>query len=101
MAETIGARKANPDYHVKEINDEPDCLTIIVDRCVSSDIANALNCPEVGTLRCDHCLGGYPTIEERVNSEFMRLHTIAKSDDCCDFMFYKNGKYPFNNSKNK
>ncbi len=92
---------ANKDYHVKEIKDEPDCLTIIVDRCVSCEIANALHCPEVGMLGCDHDLAGYPVIEDKVNSEFRRLHTIAKGDDCCDFMFFKKGKCSIDASKNK
>jgi len=93
--------KANDDYHVKEIKDEPDCLTVIVDRCISVDIANALECPEVGMLGCDHDVAGYPYIEDKVNSEFRRLHTIAKGDEVCDFMFYKKGSCPFDASKNK
>ena len=76
----IAMFKANDDYHVKEIKDEPDCLTIIVDRCISVDIANALECPEVGMLGCDHDVAGYPYIEDKVNSEFRRQHTIAKGD---------------------
>ncbi len=88
-------------YHVKEIKDDPDCLTIIVDRCISCEIANALNCPEVGMLGCDHDVAGYPVIEDRVNSEFRRLHTIAKGDDICDFMFFKKGTCPFDASRNK
>ncbi len=89
------------DYNVKEIKDEPDCLTVIVDRCVSVEIANALGCPEVGMLGCDHDVAGYPYIEDKVNSEFRRLHTIAKGDDVCDFMFFRKGKCPFDASKNK
>ena len=91
----------NDDYHVKEIKDEPDCLTVIVDKCVSVEIANALDCPEVGMLGCDHDVAGYPYIEDKVNSEFRRLHTIAKGDEVCDFMFFKKGKCPFDASKNK
>ena len=93
--------KANDDYHVKEIKDEPDCLTVIVDRCVSVDIANALKCPEVGMLGCDHDVAGYPYIEDKVSSEFRRSNTIAKGDEVCDFMFFKKGKCPFDASKNK
>jgi len=94
-------KAGDKDYHVKEVKDEPDCLTVIVDRCVSVDIANALDCPEVGMLGCDHDVAGYPFIEDEVNSEFRRLHTIAKGDDYCDFMFFKKGKCPFDASKNK
>ncbi len=97
----IAMFKANDDYRVKEIKDEPDCLTVIVDRCISVDIANALKCPEVGMLGCDHDVAGYPYIEDKVNSEFRRLHTIAKGDDVCDFMFFRKGKCPFDASKNK
>jgi len=97
----IAMFKVNNDYHVKELKDEPDCLTIIVDRCKSAEIAQALDCPEVGMLGCDHDVAGYPYIEDKVNSEFRRLHTIAKGDDICDFMFFRKGKCPFDASKNK
>lgn len=97
----IALFESNQDYHVKEIKDDPDCLTIIVDRCASVEIANALNCPEVGMLGCDHDLVGYPVIEDTVHSEFRRLHTIAKGDNVCDFMFYRKGKCPFDASQNK
>jgi len=93
--------QANQEYRVKEIKDTPDCLTIVVDRCISVELANALKCPEVGMLGCDHDVAGYPLIEDKVNSEFRRLHTIAKGDDVCDFMFFKKGKCPFDASKNK
>ena len=97
----IAMFKAMEEYHTKEIKDEPDCLTIIVDKCESVEIANALGCPEVGMLGCDHDVAGYPFIEDKVNSEFRRLHTIAKGDDVCDFMFFRKGKCPFDASKNK
>ena len=97
----IAMFKANKDYHVKEIKDEPDCLTVIVDKCESTEIANALKCPEVGMLGCDHDLAGYPVIEDKVNSEFRRLHTIAKGDDVCDFMFFRKGTCSFDASENK
>jgi len=97
----IAMFKAMDGYHVKEYKDEPDCLTIIVDKCESVEIANALGCPEVGMLGCDHDVAGYPFIEDKVNSEFRRLHTIAKGDDVCDFMFYRKGKCPFDASGNK
>jgi len=97
----IAMFKSNDDYHIKEIKDEPDCLTVIVDRCISVDIANALECPEVGMLGCDHDVAGYPYIEDKVNSEFRRQHTIAKGDGYCDFMFFKKGKCSLDVSKNK
>ena len=97
----IALFSANDDYHVKETKDEPDCLTVIVDRCVSCEIADALHCPEVGMLGCDHDLAGYPVVEDKVNSEFRRLHTIAKGDNYCDFMFFKKGKCSIDPSKNK
>jgi hypothetical protein len=92
---------ASDDYHVKEIKDEKDCLTIIVDKCASVEIANAFDCPEVGMLGCDHDLAGYPIIENQVDSEFRRYHTIAKGDLYCDFMFYKKGTVSLNVLNNK
>jgi len=97
----IAMLTANDDYHVMEIKEEPNCLTIIVDRCISAEIAEALHCPEVGWLGCDHDVAGYPYIEDIVNSEFIRQHTIAKGDKYCDFMFFKKGTCPFDASKNK
>ena len=97
----IAMLTANEDYHVKEIREEPNCLTIIVDRCISAEIAEALNCPEVGWLGCDHDVAGYPVIENLVNSEFRRQHTIAKGDKYCDFMFFRKGTCPFDASTNK
>jgi len=92
---------AMDDYHVKEITDEEDCLTIIVDRCGSVDIAKAFDCPEIGMLGCDHDVAGYPAIEEKVGADFRRRHTIAKGDAYCDFMFFRRGTAPFDASENR
>ncbi len=97
----IALFEATDDYHVKEIKDEPLCLTLIVDRCVSVEIARAFDCPEVGMLGCDHDLAGYPLIENEVGSEFRRHHTIAKGDAYCDFMFFKKGSAPDDEQENK
>lgn len=90
----IAMFQASDDYHVAEIKDEPDCLTIVVDRCRSVEIANAFECPEIGKLGCEHDLGGYPEIEDKVDSVMHRYSTIAKGGAHCDFHFYRKGSEP-------
>ena len=54
----------------------------------------AIDCPELNTLGCDHDLAGYPLIENAVQYEFRRPCTIAKGSDCCHFHFYRKGTAP-------
>ena len=49
----------------------------------------------------DHDIVGCPAIEDKIGLEFRRLHTIAKGDDYCDFMFFKKGTCPYDASSNK
>ena len=88
-------------FRVKEIQDEKDKLTIILDQCANVTCAAAFRCPEVAKLGCDHDLAGYPVILDRVDAEFRRPHTIAKGDDFCDFMFYRKGTAPDTEYLNK
>jgi len=88
-------------FRAKEIKDEKDKLTIIVDQCANVTCAAAFRCPDVAKLGCDHDLAGYPVILDRVNAEFRRPHTLAKGDDFCDFMFYRKGTAPDTEYLNK
>jgi hypothetical protein len=86
---------------VDRMEDEKDKLTIGVNKCANCVIGTAFDCPEIGKLGCDHDLAGYPVILDRVNAEFRRPHTIAKSYDYCDFMFYRKGAAPDTEHLNK
>ncbi len=86
---------------VKEMNQEKDKLTIIVNECANCVLGEAYDCPEIAKLGCDHDLAGYPVIVDRVDAEFRRPHTIAKGDEYCDFMFYRKGTAPDNEYLNK
>lgn len=79
---------------VDEMTQEKDKLTIIVTECANCVLGRAFDCPEIAKLGCDHDLAGFPVILDRVNAEFRRPHTLAKGDECCDFMFYRKGTAP-------
>lgn len=83
------------------IQDEKNKLTIRVTSCANVDLFGEAECPELAKLGCDHDLAGYPVILDRVNAEFRQPHTIAKGDDCCDFMFYRKGTAPDTELLNK
>lgn len=84
----IGTWK-NSGFHETE-----DLLEFKVTSCINVELFNAIGCPEIGTLGCDHDLAGYPLIEEATQSEFRRPCTIAKGGDCCHFHFYRKGTAP-------
>jgi hypothetical protein len=74
--------------------DEGDIITTTVTRCSNVEVFNALGCPELGKLGCDHDLAGYPAIADRHDFEFRRPCTIAKGGDTCEFRFYRKGTAP-------
>lgn len=81
-------------FHPARIENEEDKLTFTIDRCANVDIANALGCPDLTPIGCDFDLAGYPTIVDRVNTEFRRPCTIAKGGEYCKFLFYRKGTAP-------
>jgi hypothetical protein len=74
--------------------DAGDVITTTVTRCSNVEVFNALGCPELGKLGCDHDLAGYPAIADRHDFEFRRPCTIAKGGDTCEFRFYRKGTAP-------
>ncbi len=78
-----------------------DLLDFKVTSCINVELFEAIGCPEIGTLGCDHDLAGYPLIAEATNSEFRRPCTLAKGDNCCHFHFYRKGTAPDNAHLNK
>ncbi len=75
-------------------NETEDLLEFKVTSCINVELFNAIDCPEIGTLGCDHDLAGYPLIEEATQSEFRRPCTLAKGGDYCHFHFYRKGTAP-------
>ncbi len=75
-------------------SDEGDLFTTTVTKCGNVEVFNALGCPELGRLGCDHDLAGYPAIADRHGFEFRRPTTIAKGGDACRFRFYRQGTEP-------
>lgn len=71
-----------------------DLLEFKVTSCINVELFEAIGCPEIGTLGCDHDLAGYPLIEEATKSEFLRPCTLAKGGDSCHFHFYRKGTAP-------
>ena len=71
-----------------------DLLEFKVTSCTNIELFEAIGCPEIGTLGCDHDLAGYPLIEDATKSEFRRPCTLAKGGDCCHFKFYRKGTAP-------
>lgn len=74
--------------------DAGDVITTTVTRCSNAEVFNALGCPELSKLGCDHDLAGYPAIADRHEFEFRRPCTIAKGSDTCEFRFYRKGTAP-------
>ena len=78
-----------------------DLLEFKVTSCINVELFNAIGCPELIAMGCDHDLAGYPLIEEATNSEFRRPCTLAKGGDCCHFKFYRKGFGPKGEFENK
>ena len=78
-----------------------DLLDFKVTTCANVELFEAIECPELNTLGCDHDLAGYPLIEEAVQCDFRRPCTLAKGGDCCHFQFYRKGTTPFSADLNK
>jgi len=75
-------------------NETEDLLQLKVTSCANVELFEAINCPELNTLGCDHDLTGYPLIEEAVQCDFRCTCTLAKGGDCCHFQFYRKGTAP-------
>ena len=71
-----------------------DLLEFKVTTCLNIELFEAISCPELNMLGCEHDLAGYPLIEEATHSEFRRPCTLAKGGDCCHFKFYRKGTAP-------
>jgi hypothetical protein len=82
------------DFHVQAMEDEPNHLRIVVDRCLNVDAGRMFDCPEIAQLGCDHDLASYPHVEPSVHAIFRRPCTLAKGGHCCDFNFYRAGFAP-------
>ena len=75
----------------KGFHETDDLLELKVTTCLNVELFEAIDCPELITLGCDHDLAGYPLIEEAVQCDFRRTCTLAKGGDCCHFKFYRKG----------
>jgi predicted transcriptional regulator len=78
-----------------------DLLDFKVTTCVNIELWEAIDCPELNVLGCEHDLAGYPLIEEATQSEFRRHCTLARGGDCCHFKFYRKGTAPDDAHLNK
>ena len=78
-----------------------DLLEFKVTTCANVELFEAIECPELNTLGCDHDLAGYPLIKEAVQCDFRRPCTLAKGGDCCHFQFYRKGTAPDTSHLNK
>jgi len=81
---------------MESYKNEPDKLTIKVTTCTNVELFNELNVPALGRFGCDHDVAGFSAIENDVNCEFRRFHTIANGDDHCLFEFFRRGTAPDN-----
>jgi hypothetical protein len=88
-------------WHMESYTNDPDKLTLNITTCANVELFGELGVPEMGQFGCDHDLAGYAVIEEDVDCEFRRFHTIAKGDHCCVFEFYRKGTAPDNAHLNK
>jgi hypothetical protein len=74
--------------------DTEDCLEFKVTKCVNVELMEALGCPELKKMGCDHDLAAYPLMEDASQCEFRRPITIADGDDYCHFFYYRKGTAP-------
>ena len=81
-------------WNMESYKNEADKLTLKITTCANIELFGEIGVPELGKFGCDHDLAGYAAIEDDVESEFRRLCTIAKGDDCCVFEFYRKGTAP-------
>lgn len=79
----------NDGFHETE-----DLLEFKVTSCVNIELFEAIDCPELNVLGCEHDLAAYNLINGPTNSEFRRHCTLAKGGDCCHFKFYRKGTAP-------
>lgn len=78
-----------------------DLLEFKVTSCANIELFEAIDCPELGVLGCEHDLAAYHLINEATNSEFRRPCTLAKGGDYCHFQFYRKGTAPETKLPNK
>jgi len=78
-----------------------DLLEFKVTSCINIELFEAIECPELNVLGCEHDLAAYDLINGPTNSEFRRHCTLAKGGDCCHFKFYRKGTAPNTNLPNK
>ena len=81
-------------WKYEEMSDEKDKHTMKIVSCANVDLFEALGCPELAKLGCDHDVAGFPVIEDRVKAEFRRPCTLAKGGSYCKFIFYRQGTAP-------
>lgn len=86
----------NNGFHETE-----DLLEFKVTSCVNIELFEAIGCPELNILGCEHDLAAYHLINGPTNSEFRRPCTLAKGGDCCHFQFYRKGTAPVKEFENK
>ena len=75
-------------------NETEDLLDFKVTSCINIELFEAIECPELNILGCEHDLAAYDLINGPTNSEFRRPCTLAKGGDCCHFQFYRKGTAP-------
>lgn len=78
-----------------------DLLEFKVTSCANIELFEAIECPELNILGCEHDLAAYDLINGPTNSEFRRQCTLAKGGDCCHFQFYRKGTAPKTEYQNK
>lgn len=79
----------NSGFHETE-----DLLEFKVTSCANIELFEAIGCPELNVLGCEHDLAAYGLINSPTNSEFRRPCTLAKGGEYCHFHFYRKGKAP-------
>jgi hypothetical protein len=60
----------NQDFHLQKLEDEPNHLRIVVDRCLNVEAGLMFDCPEIAKLGCDHDLASNPHVEPAVPAVF-------------------------------
>lgn len=76
-------------------------LEFKITSCLNIELFEAIDCPELNILGCEHDLAAYDLINGPTNSEFIRPCTLAKGGDCCHFKFYRKGTAPVSAKLNK
>ena len=83
-------------YDVDEIRDSENLQYVRLTKCLNIELFSILGYPELGRVGCEIDKGGYApdAIEDKVDLDFRRPHTLINGDAACECYHYRKGHAP-------